>query len=85
MGRSQYTKVAGSGNLNNKNQVIAIESKSSPTSLSSTACQHNLRLIWVGSLPACLHSSLDPGKTVGKPINCSSQLQQPRPEIETCT
>lgn len=82
MGRSQYTKV--SGNLNNKKQAIVIESRSSPSSLSSPTCQHNLRLIWVGSQPACPHSSPDPGKTVGKLIKCSSQLQQLRPEIEMC-
>lgn len=85
MGRSQCTKVSGSGQLNNKKQDIVIESRISPSFLSSPTCHHNLRLIWVGSQPACPHSSPDPGKTVGKLINCSSQLQQPRPEIETCS
>lgn len=82
---SQYTKVSGSEKLSNKKQAIVIESRSSPSCLSSPTCQHNLRLIWVESQPACPHSSPDPGKTVGKLINCSSQLLQPRPEIETCS
>lgn len=82
-GRIQSAKVPGSENLNNKKQTILTENGISPSSLSSPACQHNLRLIWVGSQPACPHSSPDPGKTVGKPINRSSQLQQPRLEIET--
>lgn len=79
--RSQSTKVPKSENVNDEKQTGLPVDRGSLSFLSSPACQHNL--IWVGSQPACPHSSPDPGKTVGKPISCSSQPQQPRPEIET--
>lgn len=80
-GRSQLTDVPGSANLNKK-QTFLVENSSSHSSFSSPACQHNLRPVGAGSQPACPGSSPDPGKTVGKLLNPSSQLQQPRPEIE---